>query len=123
MHNTVDIPDRLFHEFFSGEKIFPAAWEVIEALELFDIAVVSLTSDGAKPNRRFYSLCQLDDHNLKVPYKTNNPYRAGSELYFFCDAPHLLKTTRNCFSNSFAHSQSQKLPACKCDDHAHACLH
>ena len=25
---------------------------------------------------------------------------------FFCDAPHLLKTTRNCFSNSFAHLQS-----------------
>ena len=36
--------------------IFLAAWEVIEALELFEIPVVSLVSDGAKPNRRFYNL-------------------------------------------------------------------
>ena len=87
-----------------------AAWEVIEALELFEIPVVSLVSDGAKPNRRFYNLCQVDQQAAAgVPYKTTNPFRQDSELYFFCDAPHLLKTTRNCFSNSFAHSQSRKL--------------
>ena len=98
----------------TGEKIFPAAWEVIEALELFEIPVVSLVSDGAKPNRRFYRLCQRQGQQVtpKVPYKTANPFRQDSELYFFCDVPHLLKTTRNCFSNSFAHSQSRKLKVC-----------
>ena len=95
----------------TGEKIFPPAWEVIEALELFDIEVVSLTSDGAKHNRRFYRLCQTADKmsNNVLPYKTSNPFREHSNLYFFCDTPHLLKTTRNCFSNSFAHSWSRKL--------------
>ena len=37
--------------FNTGEKIFPIVWEVTEALELYDIEVVSLTSDGGKPNR------------------------------------------------------------------------
>ena len=83
---------------------------MIEALELYEIPVVSLTSDGAKPNRRFYNLCQkpLSGH-LDVSYKTSNPYRENEDIYFFCDAPHLLKTARNCFSNSFAHSNSRKM--------------
>ena len=34
-----------------GEKIFPMTWEVIESLELYEIPVTSLTSDGAKENR------------------------------------------------------------------------
>ena len=42
-----------------GEKIFSLAWEVTEStLEMYDIPVVSLTSDGAKPSRCFYSVCQ-----------------------------------------------------------------
>ena len=79
---------------------------------MYDIPVVSLTSDGAKPNRRFYSMCQQQQQKGKskdVPYKTFNPFREGKDLFFFCDAPHLLKTARNCFSNSFAHSNSRKM--------------
>ena len=96
---------------FTGENIFPLIWEVIEALELHEIPVVSLTSDGAKSNRRVYNLCQLNDHRQKgsIPYKTVNLFREEENLYFFCDAPHLLKTARNCFSNSFAHSQSRRM--------------
>ena len=91
----------------TGEKIFPLLWEVTEALEMYDIPVVSLTSDGAKPNRRFYKMCQ--QHHKDVPFKTFNPFREGKDLFFFCDAPHLLKTARNCFSNSFAHSKSRNM--------------
>jgi len=49
---------------------------VIEALELFEIPVVSLVSDGAKPNRRFYRLCQRQGQQVaaQVPYKTANPF-------------------------------------------------
>ena len=53
------------------------AWEAIEALELVNIEVVSLTSDGTKQNRQFYSLCQIADdqsHN-QLPYKTPSLYR------------------------------------------------
>ena len=31
-----------------GEYVFPLVWDVIKTLELYDIPVVSLTSDGAK---------------------------------------------------------------------------
>ena len=79
--------------FILGEKIFTPAWEVIEALELYKIPIVSLTGDGAKPNRKFFRMTQVS--RTKTPYKTNNPYRENEALYFFCDAPHLLKTARN----------------------------
>ena len=86
-NNVTSLYFLIFH--CSGEKIFPAAWEVIEALELFEIPVVSLVSDGAKPNRRLYNLCQVDQQAADgVSYKTTNPLRQDSELYFFCDAPH-----------------------------------
>ena len=90
-----------------AEKMFPLVWSVVEALELYDIPAISLTSDGAKPNRRFFHLCQ--EEKTAVPYKTANPYKKKTDLFFFCDPPHLLKTARNCFSNSFAHSKSRKM--------------
>ena len=92
-----------------GNQIFPLAFEVIESLHLYNVPVVSLTSDGAKVNRRFYRMCQQNRSGMKLPYKTINPYCYSSDLFFFCDVPHLLKTARNCFSNSFAHSQSRKM--------------
>ena len=84
-------------------------WEVIQSLEMYNIPVVSLTSDGAKPNRRFYRMCQTEKHGKKLPYKTFNRFCQGRELFFICDPPHLLKTARNCFSNSFAHSCSRTM--------------
>ena len=96
-----------------GEHIFPLAWEVIEAIELFDIPVVLLVSDGAKPNRRFYNICQPQRFSTQIPYKTINPFRQNSSVYFISDAPHLLKTARNCFSNSFSHSKSRTLKVSK----------
>ena len=105
MHNYV-ILNCIVNE-IPGERIFPLVWEAIEALELYNIPVVPLTSDGAKSNRRFYRMCQKRKTDL--PFKSINPYRDGHGLYFFCDVPHLLKTTRNCFSNSFSHSCSKKM--------------
>ena len=98
---------------YIGHQIFPVAWKVVEALDAYKITVVSLTSDGAKPNRRFYRLCQLTSSAKKMPYKCVNPYNSDFDLFFYCDAPHLLKTTRNCFSNSFAHLQSRKMQVSK----------
>ena len=88
----------------SGEKLYAPAWEVVEALEFSGLPVVSLTSDGASPNRRFYKLCNIQNKT----YKTRNPF-ADRDLYFFCDPPHLLKTARNCLSNSGAHSHTRNL--------------
>ena len=42
-------------------------------------------------------------------HKTRNPYDADRDLYFICDPPHLIKTARNCLSNSGSHSISRNL--------------
>lgn len=85
-----------------GQNLYPIVWDVVCALEMYNIPVMSITSDGAKPNRKFYKLCRGDG------YKTPNPF-ADRDVYFFSDVPHLLKTARNCFSNSFAHSNSRNM--------------
>ena len=89
----------------TGEKLFPVVWEVIETLEINFLPVISVTSDGASPNRRFYKLCK----DRGIDYKTRNPFSPDRYIYFFCDPPHLLKTAHNCFSNSYSHSKNRKL--------------
>lgn len=91
----------------SGERLYPLVFDVTEALELQGFPVVSITSDGNSPNRRFYRICGLSDE--QPTYKTINPFANDRNIYFFCDPPHLLKTVRNCFSNSFSHSRTRTL--------------
>ena len=63
MHNVIL---NCFVNEIPGERIFPLVWEAIEALELYKIPVVSLTSDGAKSNRRFYRMCQKRKTDLPL---------------------------------------------------------
>ena len=65
----------------SREELYPVVMEVVEALELWALPVLAITSDGASPNRKFYKLCKLPG-GPAVPYKTKNPY-ADRDLYFF----------------------------------------
>ena len=87
--------------------IYPVVMDVVEALELWDLSILNITSDGESPNRKFCKLCKLPC-GPAVPYKTKNPY-ADRDLYLFCNPAHLIKTTRNCFSNSHSHSQTRDL--------------
>ena len=91
----------------TGSQLFPVTWEVIEALELDGFPVIAITADGASPNRQFFRICCGNKQGC-VPHKTRNPY-TDRDLYFFCDPPHLIKTARNCFSNSHAHKHSREL--------------
>ena len=57
------------------------------------------TFDGATVNRRFIKLHDMDQ--VDVMYKVKNPYAADNrDLFFISDPPHLLKTTRNCWSSN-----------------------
>ncbi len=51
----------------TGEKLFPVVWDTVEALELNGIHVVSITSDGASPNRKFYHMCAESGMVSDVP--------------------------------------------------------
>ena len=89
----------------SSDLLFPLVWETIQKLEAAGFMVISVTCDGASSNRKFFRI-----HGGKDVYKTLNPYAdPPRSIYFFSDVPHLLKTTRNCWSNSFSHTRSRAL--------------
>ena len=81
----------------------PLFWEAIGVLELtYNLWVIASTSDGASPNRRLYRMHKPLDNNAEddLCYRTINLYAPHQYIYFFSDAPHLVKTTRNCLYSS-----------------------
>ena len=83
----------------TGDIIFSIFWRVVERLELLGFNVLATVCDGASPNRR-----------NKSTYKTKNPYAESERyLFFLSDVPHLIKTVRNCWANSYGHSFSRTL--------------
>lgn len=80
----------------TSSSLFSILWEGIERLEELGFKVLAITGDGASTNRKTHS------NGSEGPcYKTPNPYTSEERsIYFFSDAPHLLKTTRNCWSHS-----------------------
>ena len=84
-------------------QLLPIFWEAVCILETScNLWVIAATSDGASPNRSFYRMHKaLDgDSGKEVCYRTINFYAPHRFIYFFSDAPHLIKTTRNCLSHS-----------------------
>lgn len=65
--------------------------------------VCAAVSDGASPNRKFYDLhvdLVRDDHPPEFVHETVNLFAPSRCIYCFSDAPHLVKTARNCLFNS-----------------------
>ena len=85
-----------------GDQIFDPLWEAVYRIERCGLKFVGATFDGASPNRRFVKLHGITQPtNTTVLHKVLNPYADGSRmLFFFSDPPHLLKTTRNCWSSN-----------------------
>ena len=83
----------------SAYHIMSLSWEAVSYLELTcNLHVVACVSDGATPNRRFYKMHRLNETDLT--YKAQNPFCEERFVFFFADAPHLLKTLRNCMHHS-----------------------
>jgi hypothetical protein len=89
----------------SADALYPIVWEAVRHLEDCGLHVIAFCCDGAAPNRKFYSM----HGSSGLVYKTPNPFCNDRMIFFICDVPHLIKTTRNCWSNSFSHSQSRAL--------------
>ena len=79
-------------------------WKAVSILELgCNLWVCAAVSDGASPNRMFYMLhagLVGKEYNSEIVYRTVNRFAPARFIYFFSDAPHLLKTARNCLFNS-----------------------
>lgn len=85
----------------TGDQMFPIVWEAIERLERIGFKVVAITADGASPNRKIFHMHSKTPGSDDLCYKSPNPYTSENRsIYFFSDVPHLMKTTRNCWSHS-----------------------
>ena len=92
-----------------SDYLFLIVWEAIERLEKCGFKVIVVTADGASPNRKFFRMHQSDKDD-GLCYKTKNPYASDERyVYFMSDVPHLLKTTRNCWSHSSGHGNTRNL--------------
>ena len=102
----------------TADFLYPLLWDVIRHLECAGFKVISVTGDKASANRklfRMHSTCSFDQDT--VTYKVRNPYSKEERfLFFFSDVPHLIKTVRNCWSNSFGHSHKRALWVSLLDD-------
>ena len=86
----------------------PIVWDVVRNLEVIGFKVVGLTADSASCNRSFFQMHSTTQKELV--HKVHNPFSDESrDIFFFSDVPHLLKTARNAFANSFGHSNTRKL--------------
>jgi len=86
-------------------QIMPTFWEAVTILEMIcGLKVIAAVSDGASPNRKFYKMHHLldeKDESEAIVHRTINLFAATQRyIWFFADAPHLMKTTRNCLYHS-----------------------
>lgn len=83
----------------TGDLLFQPFWEAVRRLEFLGLKVVAATADGASTNRRFFRLHALSSSTM--PHCVKNPYTSEDrQIYFFSDAPHLLKTARNALAST-----------------------
>ena len=99
----------------TAHHLYPIITEAIMQLELYGFHVISLTSNGAASNRKLYRMMHVDSdvatHDY-VPtlYRMPNSYTTEDRyIYLISDVPHLIKTARNCWANSYAHNFRRKL--------------
>lgn len=90
-----------------GHQLFVLLWKVIGRLTRLGFEVLAVTCDGAKNNRKMFSmLVPLG----QLPYKTTNIHQSTQRtIYFICDPPHVLKTIRNCFARGKLWCQGQAI--------------
>ena len=91
----------------SASQMFPLLWKAISICELNSLKVLAVTCDGASPNRKLFKMhfpmTNEDDMNpdVDVTYKTINLFSKEKRfISFISDVPHLIRTARNCLSNS-----------------------
>ena len=91
----------------TATQMFPLLWKAISICEMNMLKVLAVTCDGASPNRKLFKMhfhmTTEDEMNpdVDVTYRTVNLFSPEKRfIYSISDVPHLLKTVRNCLSNS-----------------------
>ena len=87
----------------TSTKLFPIFWEAVSLSEMTcNLWMVAVASYGTTSNRRFYVLHEELDGKCEkdICYGTRNLFAPSRFIYFFADAPHRIKTARNCLYHS-----------------------
>ena len=87
----------------TAAQMMPLFWDAVCILEdTCQLMVIGATADGASQNRKLFNMHKSLDGNAgkDVCYRTTNLYAPERYIYFFSDAPHLVKTARNCLYHS-----------------------
>ncbi|XP_047138862.1 uncharacterized protein LOC124814841 [Hydra vulgaris] len=96
----------------SCSRLYFTVWDGIRQLESVGLKVMAIVADGASPNRKFMCLhAWKSQENTKdgVIYWTWNECYPVRKIFFICDVPHLMKTTRNNLEKSHENSLSRNL--------------
>ncbi|XP_065662263.1 uncharacterized protein LOC124811383 isoform X2 [Hydra vulgaris] len=96
----------------SSSQLYFTIWDVVRQLESVGLKVMAIVADGASPNRKFMRLHSWkSEENTKdgVIYWTWNECCPDRKMFFICDVPHLIKTTRNNLEKSHENSSSRSL--------------
>ena len=87
-------------ETVTGDLLFPIVWKAVEYIEAIGLKIICITADGASPNRKLFRMHRKAG-DKGIVYKTPNVFaKEERSVYFISDPPHLIKTSRNCFSHS-----------------------
>ena len=84
----------------TADFVFPIVCEGIRQLESIGFKVICVTADGpvhARPNKKIFRMHRKAGD---LVYNTHNDPTEKQPLLFISDPPHLIKTTRNCWSHS-----------------------
>ncbi|XP_065647648.1 uncharacterized protein LOC136077071 [Hydra vulgaris] len=96
----------------SSSQLYFTIWDGVRQLESVGLKVMAVVADGASPNRKFMRLHSWkSEENTKdgVIYWTWNECCPDRKMFFICDVPHLIKTTRNNLEKSHENSSSRSL--------------
>jgi len=94
------------------DQLDSRVWQVVERLEVAGLKIIVIVGDGHPVNRAFFNRHPpfSGTEGSKVVYATLNVFANDERpIFFINDVRHLLKTARNCFSNSGAHKNSRIL--------------
>ena len=95
---------------FLSEHLWEAVWKATRILEDLGLPVRGWVCDGASLNRKFFRIHKTVGGQYKGhTYYTTNRYDRSRKIFFICDPPHLLKTTRNNLENSHGHNNTKSL--------------
>ena len=102
-----------FYTGLTGTDLHEILWGAVRHLLEIGLNVVCIVADGAKSNRKFFrDHAHPDGTKDGIVYRARNIYDPSKFIYFMSDVPHLMKTTRNCWSNSFINNGSRLLWVC-----------